>query len=216
MRGFTNPDLMDDRVRQVGPVSFKWRKRSKTTLLVIHDSHTPPSVVRPIEHLRWQGRRKGLLEIGYHLIIDRTGGSHLIRPIDSIGNHAPGLNHVSIGICLIGGRTETGIPDNNFTEIQLQVLEKYCAGFKTEFPEAEIVGCSEVVKWKRKGGPHSYKCPCFDMNIVRQCAHEDDQSRTLTEMVASRTYRTTFKGPPDDQATHADSEHAYPSSQAHP
>lgn len=199
MRGYVNPDLMDDRVRLVAKEPFQYRKRSRTTLLVLHDSHSPPSVKRPVEHLRWQGRQRGLLEIGYHLIIGRDGASHLLRPIDVIGSHAPGFNHLSIGICLIGGRDETrDVPEDNFTPIQRSVLLKYCAGFLTEFPDAQVCGHSEIQKWKRKGASKTaHGCPALDVNAVRLEAmafkFPDNHTRTLTEMVANSTHSTGRK-----------------------
>ena len=199
MRGYVNPDLMDDRVRLAAKEPFTYRKRSRTTLLVLHDSHTPPSVQRPVEHLRWQGRQRGLLEIGYHLIIGRDGVSHLLRPIDSLGSHAPGFNHLSIGLCLIGGRDEDrDVPSDNFTPIQRAVLLKYCAGFLTEFPEAQVCGHSEIQKWKRKGSSRTaHTCPALDVNAVRLEAMSfkfpDNRTRTLSEMVASVTHSTGRK-----------------------
>lgn len=194
MLGYKNPDHMDDRVTLVEPEPFSYRRRSRTTLLVLHDSHTPPSVQRPVEHLKWQGRQRGLIEIGYHLIIDRAGVSHLLRPVDAVGCHSPGFNHISIGVCLVGGREENGLPVDNFTTIQRQVLIKYCAGFMTEFPEAQICGHSEIQRFKNQ---KHIKCPFTDMNLVRLDAmafkFPDNPTRTLTEMVAGKT---AYRGSP--------------------
>ncbi len=144
---------------------------------------------RPLEHLRWQGRKLGLLEIGYHLIIDRPGWVHRLRPIDAIGSHAPGYNHLSIAICLVGGINEHGVHVDNFTTMQRESLIKHCAGFMVEWPDAQICGHSELQRFKG----HPRQCPNIDMNMVRADTMafkmEDLACRTLTDMVSGRSDR---------------------------
>lgn len=114
-----------------------------------------------------------------------------------MGSHAFGFNHLSIGLCLIGGREEgSDDPSDNFTPIQRGVLIKYCAGFLTEFPDAQICGHSELMKWKSKRGSVSktaHSCPALDVNQVRLEAmafkFPDNPTRTLTEMLNGHTIR---------------------------
>lgn len=131
--------------------------------MVLHGSRTAPSIRRPIDHLRWMDRKKGLLEIGYHLILDKEGGSHLIRPIDSIGCHTPGFNHNSIGVCLIGGVDEEGEPERNFTETQYLSVVRWAAAFMVSYPRGRVVGRSEIQKIKGRPGA----CPPVDMEAIR-------------------------------------------------
>jgi hypothetical protein len=45
---------------------FRYRPRPGTSLIILHDSHSPPEVVHAEAHLRWHGRQMGLLDVGHH------------------------------------------------------------------------------------------------------------------------------------------------------
>jgi N-acetylmuramoyl-L-alanine amidase len=107
------------------------------------------------------------MEVGYHLLIERDGSTVPCRPVDTIGAHAPGLNHHSIGICLIGGEDESGQPVDNFTPAQMGALVGSITLLRMAYPEAKVVGHSEVQKVRR--GKHGRRqCPMLDMNKLRE------------------------------------------------
>jgi N-acetyl-anhydromuramyl-L-alanine amidase AmpD len=153
---------------------MKFKPRAKTTRIILHDSHTTPDVVRAQDVLRWQGMKMGLLDIGYHWIVERDGTCIATRPEDQIGTHTPGCNMDSIGVCLVGGRSlvvpnddrdhRHDYPDDNFTEAQKVGLYDLLLGIKRRYPGIAIVGHSEVQRYRDKGLP---PCPMVDMHELR-------------------------------------------------
>jgi N-acetyl-anhydromuramyl-L-alanine amidase AmpD len=100
---------------------------------------------------RWH-RERGWLKIGYHYVIGRDGTIEIGRDVDSIGAHAKGYNKSSIGICLIGGLSEDGEPENNYTDKQWDMLWVLVKGLETNFPESQVIGHNNV---------SSKSCPNF-------------------------------------------------------
>ena len=109
--------------------------------IVIHCAATKPSMDIGAAEIKSWHRKKGWLDIGYHFVIRRDGIIEPGRPIDVPGAHARGYNHISLGICLVGGVAEDGkTPEDNFTEqqwVELAALVKY---LKEQFPDAEVLG----------------------------------------------------------------------------
>lgn len=124
----------------------------------------------------------GLLEIGYHLIIDRDGFIHRIRDILSIGSHCPAYNHRSVGVCLLGGLDEHDKHVSNFTPAQYRVLHNVIAAFKREWPFADVRGHNELPGYKTP----RFQCPSLDMDAIRAWV-TDARGQTLTEMVPNRS-----------------------------
>lgn len=185
MLGLPSLPLLDD--QQLARAQFMSRRRRKTSFLVVHCDHSKPSVRKPIENLRWQGRALGLLDIGYHGIIDRDGCLHLIRSMDLQGSHTPGFNHESVGVCLIGGRDDDGRHVANFTFAQLSTLVSITASFQAYYPQARAVGHSEIQQVRKVGAASGKRvhagsgrhCPIVDMEEVRREA----EAVPLTEVV---------------------------------
>lgn len=147
-------------------------------MLIVHDSHTKPDVEKPVDVLRWQGRKMGLLEVGYHLVIDREGFIHYIRDVLSMGSHCPAYNHVSIGVCLIGGLDADGEHVNNFTLMQTGSLHMIVGCFQRQWVNGKVLGHNELRGYRE--GPS--KCPSIDMNLVRSWV-SDIHGPTLSEMM---------------------------------
>lgn len=144
----------------------EYRTRSGTRLIIIHDSHTTADHDNVASWLRWHGYNMGLLDIGYHYLVERDGGLMVTRPLDSVGAHAPGLNHESIGICLLGGADAEGKPEDNFTDAQIEALRVLLRKLKGLHRAAKVVGHSEVQKVRRD--KRSIPCPCLDMDLLRE------------------------------------------------
>jgi N-acetylmuramoyl-L-alanine amidase len=126
--------------------------------IVVHCSATKPSQnIGRYEIDRWH-RQNGWLEIGYHYVIRRDGTLETGRELYSIGSHAKGFNDVSVGICLVGGISETGESEDNFTQEQLNTLEDLIVTIahtvSTETPE--ILGHRDLPGVSKD-------CPCFDV-----------------------------------------------------
>lgn len=154
---------------------MKFKPRAKTSRIILHDSHTTPEVVRAVDVLRWTGMKMGLLDIGYHWIVERDGTCIPTRDEETIGTHTPGCNLDSIGVCLVGGRSHRlqlddrhhgpdDYPDDNFTESQKVGLYDLLLGIKHRYPGIALYGHSEVQRYRNKDLP---PCPMLDMHELR-------------------------------------------------
>lgn len=137
-----------------------YRPRPRTTHIVLHDSHTGPEVTTA-DYLRTNGREMGLLDIGYHFVIERDGYIRQTRNSTEVGSHLPMHNHYTIGICLIGGRDCTP----NFTDDQMDSLKFLVRRVRSLYPDPlPLVGHYEI----SKAGKRAHCCPCLDMNKLRK------------------------------------------------
>lgn len=124
----------------------------------------------------------GLLEIGYHLVIDRQGCVHRIRDVLCVGSHCPGYNHTSVGVCLIGGLGEKGRHEDNFTTDQRISLACLAEAFVRQWPAlTSIVGHNELRGYKNSGRP---RCPSLSMDAVRM-GLRSGPGPTLSEMTSN-------------------------------
>lgn len=127
--------------------------------IAVHCAYTKPSQDIGAAEIREWHKEEGWLDIGYHFVIRRNGGLELGRPVSEVGAHVKGHNQTSIGICLVGGKSETGNrADFNYSEAQMNVLWALCLGYKSAFniPDSRILGHRDfpgVLK----------ECPCFDV-----------------------------------------------------
>lgn len=139
---------------------------------------------KPVDVLQWQGRQRGLLDIGYHLIVDRDGCIHRIRELDTMGSHTPGYNHESIAVCLVGGKGDDGKPANNFSSQQREAVKLLAMAFLREHPDGQVKGHKEL---KGYGWSH---CPAFPMHGLRKdlIPREIARVRKLSDLLA-RTER---------------------------
>lgn len=152
---------------------IKYRPRTATTRIILHDSHTVPGQDWHPE-ARDGGLKMGLLGIGYHYIIEGDGAVIETRKRDLIGTHTPGHNMDSIGICLVGGRDHfpqlgahqpAFLHTDNFTIEQRHALFDLVLALRAEFGPAKLLGHTEVQKYRNRDLP---PCPCLDMDDLRQ------------------------------------------------
>ena len=130
--------------------------RQTTDLIFVHCSATKPSMDTDIKDIdRWH-RERGFLKVGYHFVIKRDGTLQKGRELMEAGAHVKSYNHRSIGICLIGGVSETSVnvAENNFLEPQWSTLYNLIVDLKEQFPEAKVLGHNEV---------SSKACPSFNV-----------------------------------------------------
>jgi hypothetical protein len=109
----------------------------------------------------------GLLDVGYHLVIDRLGNLHRVRDITTIGSHTPGYNHLSIGVCLIGGLDVDGKVCDNFHKNQKAALRLIASAFLKEYPGSIVVAHKDLKGYGYK------KCPALDVQQVHRYAMHD-------------------------------------------
>ena len=122
--------------------------------IVVHASATPSTMDIGVAEIdRWH-RRNGWRMIGYHFVVRRDGTVEDGRPVEQSGAHAKGFNRHTIGICVVGGTTKGGEPEDNFTDKQYATLLQLLVTFKR--PHMWIKGHRDL--------PHVAKdCPCFDV-----------------------------------------------------
>jgi len=113
-------------------------------LLVIHCADTyKRMLVGAKEITRWHLDR-GWSDCGYHFIINRFGTVETGRNLDRIGAHVKGHNTGSIGICLVGGRSDNDKPEDNFTAEQKKTLAALIINLQIEHPDVDIKGHNEL------------------------------------------------------------------------
>ncbi len=129
--------------------------REKTDYLIIHCSATSPDMDIGAHTIDKWHKRRGWNRIGYHDVIRRDGRAEQGRASNDVGAHAKGYNSISVGICLIGGISKDGRPEDNFTPEQYKTLIRLLRFYRALFPKSVIIGHNQVNKHKA--------CPCFDV-----------------------------------------------------
>lgn len=142
------------------PPILPYRPRRETLAIILHDSHTGPSLVASYPFLEVHGRTLGFLTVGYHWAIDRDGYLQSFREQHQVGSHAPGRNHDTVGICLMGGLNGDGVREDNFTQDQMVSLKALVQGIRYVHGEIPLLGHSEL---HRKS-----HCPALDMETIRR------------------------------------------------
>lgn len=153
------------------PVLATFRERQvPTTRIILHDSHTTPDQSAIEQYLRTNGRVMGLLDVGYHYIVDRDGKIICTRPHMVQGSHTPFHNRDSIGICLAGGRDDEGKPQDNFTPEQMDALVRLLVWLETKYGwNLKIIGHTEL---QRFANNPTWSCPATDMDTIRERVEE--------------------------------------------
>jgi N-acetyl-anhydromuramyl-L-alanine amidase AmpD len=136
---------------------MKWKKLKSVDYIVVHCSATPEYMNIGVEEIRRWHRQRGWMDVGYHYIIRRDGTIEIGRPNTAPGAHARGFNHVSLGICLVGGvESDKKAAERNYTHAQWDALGSLIADLYEMYPEAEILGHRDLPKVNKD-------CPSFDV-----------------------------------------------------
>lgn len=136
-------------------------EREYTDLLVIHCADTKPSMMHVNEDVirEWHIAR-GWSDAGYNMVIPRRpagpgkGWIEIARPLDHRGAHVAGANNRALGICLVGGMSEDGEPENNFLSEQWEALTAAIFFAWEVYPDIKVVGHRDL--------DPSKTCPNFD------------------------------------------------------
>jgi len=128
---------------------------------VVHAAATTPSMNIGVAEIREWHLARGWDDVGYHLVIRRSGVVEYGRNFSTRGAHTRGYNSKSLGICLVGGLDSEGLAENNFTEEQFDTLEQVLKGLHVLFPLA-------TVKGHRDFPDVTKECPCFDVEAWRK------------------------------------------------
>lgn len=135
---------------------MNWKKLKSVDYIVIHCSATKEDQDIGVDEIRRWHRQRGWLDVGYHFIIKRDGEVERGRPHDVPGAHARGFNHISLGVCLVGGVESDGkTPESNFTAFQWKELERLVTDLKRLHPDAQVLGHRDLPNVNKA-------CPSFD------------------------------------------------------
>jgi N-acetylmuramoyl-L-alanine amidase len=130
----------------------------KIDWIIIHCAATPPSRdIGVVEIRRWHtSPPNNWSDVGYHHVIRRDGVSERGRSENVAGAHARGVNHNSIGICLVGGVDSNMKPEDNFTPHQWATLKSLVTELRDRYPGAKVIGHRDVPGVAKA-------CPSFDV-----------------------------------------------------
>jgi N-acetylmuramoyl-L-alanine amidase len=137
--------------------------------LVVHCSATRPKTHVDASVIERMHRERGFLKIGYHYVILRDGTVQKGRQDSEVGAHVAGHNTGSLGICLVGGLSNTtGKPENNYTNEQFASLSGLILKLSKEHPRAFVLGHRDLSPDLNKDGVIQKtewlkECPCFDV-----------------------------------------------------
>lgn len=135
---------------------FHWRPRPVTARVILHGGPGD------YDFLLAQGRRKGLLAVGYHFIIDTLGGVTSGRPLEAIGSHTPGHNEDSVGVWL----------SHPFSEAQRKALAGLHHRLECLYGPLSLVAHKELPRSR------SPQCPALDMDDLRNFIRKENADLT--------------------------------------
>jgi N-acetylmuramoyl-L-alanine amidase len=143
--------------------------RKSTTDIIIHCSATKPSQDIGFDEIDSWHKKRGWTGCGYHDIIRRDGSIEFGRNRKEAGAHVKGYNDKSVGIVMVGGISEDGKPENNFTPEQFVTLEVSLRYYKAAYPDANIGGHRDYSPDLDGDGiieKHEWlkECPCFEVS----------------------------------------------------
>lgn len=168
-------------------------KRNSTTHIVVHCSASKPSQDWGLYEIDRMHRARGFLKVGYHYIIRRDGTIELGRPVDDVGAHAKtgGYNNWSVGICLVGGVSETPqkhVPGNpwngsdaedNFTAEQRTALFGLIKDLWLKYGTIPVIGHRDIPK-------ETKACPSFSIEAFMKVAFKDEFDKVYPQGFPSR------------------------------
>ncbi len=129
----------------------------KITEIIVHCAATKPSMDIGADWIRKiHVKEKKYRDIGYHFVIRRNGAQEDSRPIDQIGAHCENHNTGTIGICLVGGLSETNHSENNFTPAQFESIQLLIGYLKERYPT--------IIKLSGHNDYANKACPCFNVH----------------------------------------------------
>mgnify|MGYP003312015949 FL=1 len=134
-------------------------ERKETNKIIIHCAATKPSMDIGIEEITKWHIQRGFSGCGYHYVIKRDGAIETGRAEEDIGAHAYGHNSDSMGIALVGGLSEDGKSEANYTDEQWSMLRELVEELIEKYPDVEIIGHNDVSK---------KDCPCFNVKEWRK------------------------------------------------
>lgn len=133
--------------------------RKSTDTIAIHCADTPASLdVGAAEIRKWHVEERGWIDIGYHIVIRRSGKIEYGRPLWAVGAHVEGHNSTSVGVCMVGGSDGKGNAQDNFTPAQWIALGAVIRMLRIT-PTFDIT----TIRGHRQFAGVTKMCPSFDV-----------------------------------------------------
>ncbi len=129
-------------------------RRKETNYIVVHSTNTKSNVNVNIRMVDEWHRKKGLLKIGYHFFVKRSGKIEVGRNPNEIGAHTKDHDADSVSICLAGGLNTRGVVSFDYSLKQLESLFILIKTLKHIHPNAKVVGHKDLSETD---------CPSFDV-----------------------------------------------------
>lgn len=130
------------------------------TEIIVHCTATPEGRDYTVEQCRFDHKKRGFKDIGYHYLIYRDGTIHEGRNVNIEGAHTKYHNQNSIGVSYVGGlENKPGVdydklnPKDTRTQQQKDALLNLLEALKMMYPMAKIYGHLDFAK---------KACPSFD------------------------------------------------------
>lgn len=142
--------------------------RNRTDFIVWHTSATKPSWDGGAADIDGWHRKNGWKGIGYHFVIRRNGLIEVGEALNHVGAHVQGFNSVSVGVCMVGGVSESGKSENNYTAAQWESAALLHNLLSRIYPQAKHTGHRDMSPDKNgdgviKPGEWLKDCPCFSV-----------------------------------------------------
>lgn len=142
--------------------------RKATNQVVVHCSATRATADIGLTEIRGWHIARGFTDIGYAVVIRRSGIIELGRDLKAIGAHVEGHNADTVGVCMVGGLDASGQPECNYLPAQWAALAITRRFLSAIWPGAEWVGHRDLSPDKDGDGtvePQEWlkACPCFSV-----------------------------------------------------
>lgn len=117
---------------------FKTSNRVETQYIAVRDTRTLVDPELDVKYFDAIHCRKGKFGIGYHFLVLVSGDIQLGRDLETCGAHSRNLDDLSVGIGVVGGKTEEGERENTRTKDQLEALDDLVEFLLSIYPAAEV------------------------------------------------------------------------------
>ena len=136
--------------------------------IIIHCSATRVDEDLTEQQLEAAHIARGLSECGFHYYVRYSGLVVSMRDLDTVGEHCPGHDEGSDGICYEGGVNCFGEPADTRSFHQKCSIRALIRCLQSDFPNCHIYGCRELSTYFNCNGKihrDSYEklSPCYSV-----------------------------------------------------
>jgi N-acetyl-anhydromuramyl-L-alanine amidase AmpD len=103
-------------------------RRARTDAIVVHYSASREDTFLSIRRAH---RKQGMLDIGFHFVIEAGGRVEDGRPVDTCGNHCAGRNDTTVAVCVVG-------PKDKVTRAQLTSFARLLKELEYRYPGVRV------------------------------------------------------------------------------